>query len=311
MKLHIKFALVVCGAAIIPLLSSRAATVQVQVGVGGLKFTPQNATIQVGDTVQWVWAANGHSSTSGTPGNPDGLWDSGVQNSGFLFDHTFSETGTFSYFCTPHGTCCGMIGSVTVTAVTPAAGAVFANANAVSNEVWMYTRATDGQLTLLGTFSTQGTGGSGLSSQGSIALANKNRFLYAVNGGSNEITAFQVKRAGLTFVGKVASGGIFPNSIAVFGNLLYVLNSKGTAANIAGFRIQSDGSLVAIENSTRLLSRARPSPAQVGFTPDGTTLIVSEQGPDIFDTYAIGADGLATGTDTAGLGGQRSVWFRL
>jgi len=115
MKLHIKFAFVVCCAALIPLLSSRAATIQVQVGAGGLKFTPQNVTIQAGDTVKWVWAASGHSSTSGTPGNPDGMWDSGVQNSGFIFNQTFTTAGTFNYFCSPHGLCCGMIGSVTVT----------------------------------------------------------------------------------------------------------------------------------------------------------------------------------------------------
>ena len=116
MKLHTKFAFIVCCATVIPLLSSTADTIQVQVGAGGLKFTPQNVTIQAGDTVQWVWAANGHSSTSGTPGNPNGLWDSGVQNSGFIFNHTFPAAGTFSYYCSPHGACCGMVGSVTVTA---------------------------------------------------------------------------------------------------------------------------------------------------------------------------------------------------
>ena len=117
MKRHIKFAFVVCCTAIISLLSSSADTIQVQVGAGGLRFTPQNVTIQVGDTVEWIWAANGHSSTSGTPGNPDGLWDSGLHNSGFVFSHTFTTEGTFSYYCTPHGGCCGMVGSVTVTAV--------------------------------------------------------------------------------------------------------------------------------------------------------------------------------------------------
>ena len=117
MKLHTKFAFIVCCAATFSLLSSRAATIQVQVGAGGLIFTPQNVTIHVGDTVQWTWAANNHSSTSGTPGNPDGLWDSGVQNVGFVFSHTFTAAGTFPYFCTPHGGCCGMIGSVTVTDV--------------------------------------------------------------------------------------------------------------------------------------------------------------------------------------------------
>ena len=118
MKNYIKFAFVVCCTAALLLLSSRAATVQVQVAAGGLKFTPQNITIQAGDTVQWTWAASGHSSTSGTPGNPNGIWDSGVQNSGFVFSQTFSAPGSFSYFCTPHGACCGMVGSVTVTAAT-------------------------------------------------------------------------------------------------------------------------------------------------------------------------------------------------
>ncbi len=112
----IKFAFVVFCAAIISLVSAGATTFQVQVGAGGLKFTPQNVTIQVGDTVQWVWAASGHSSTSGTPGHPDGMWDSGVQNLGFMFSQTFVTAGTFNYYCTPHGACCGMIGSVIVNA---------------------------------------------------------------------------------------------------------------------------------------------------------------------------------------------------
>ena len=116
MKLHIKIALVVCCAALVPLLNSRAATFQVTVAPGGaLTFSPSNGTIQVGDTVQWTWASSGHSSTSGTPGHPDGLWDSGIQNVGFVFSHTFTGAGTFNDYCMPHGLCCGMVGSVTVT----------------------------------------------------------------------------------------------------------------------------------------------------------------------------------------------------
>lgn len=118
MKQYFKFAFVFCCAATLSLLSSRGDTIQVQVGAGGLRFTPQNVSIQVGDTVQWTWAANGHSTTSGTPGNPDGMWDSGIRNTGFVFNQTFTTAGIFNYFCTPHGGCCGMVGSVTVTNVT-------------------------------------------------------------------------------------------------------------------------------------------------------------------------------------------------
>ncbi len=112
-----KFAIILGCAAFLSLLNAMAATIQVQVGQDGLKFTPQDVTINVGDTVQWIWAASGHSTTSGVPGSPDGKWDSGVQNSGFVFNQTFTTAGSFNYFCSPHGLCCGMIGSVTVNSV--------------------------------------------------------------------------------------------------------------------------------------------------------------------------------------------------
>ncbi len=114
MKPYIKIAFVVCCVAMLSPLSSKADTIQVSVGDGGFKFTPQDVTIHVGDTVQWTWAASGHTSTSGTAGNPDGLWDSGFLNQGATFSFTFTAAGTFPYFCTAHGICCGMIGSVTV-----------------------------------------------------------------------------------------------------------------------------------------------------------------------------------------------------
>src|ERR1041385_4994766 len=86
-----------------------AATIEVQVGQEPLKFTPPMVTIQVGDTVQWNFVSSGHTTTSGTPGSPDGLWDSGIQNPGSTFSFTFTEAGSFPYFCTPHGACCGMV----------------------------------------------------------------------------------------------------------------------------------------------------------------------------------------------------------
>ncbi len=114
MKCYLRFAAIFCATAVLSAISASANTVTVQVGAGGLKFSPQDVTINVGDTVQWTWVGNDHSTTSGTPGNPNGIWDSGVQNTGATFSFTFSTPGTFPYFCTVHGGCCGMIGSVTV-----------------------------------------------------------------------------------------------------------------------------------------------------------------------------------------------------
>ena len=86
---------------------------------GALLFSPFTVTIQPGDTVMWTWKGSDHSVTSGTPGNPSGLFDSGIHNVGFTFSFTFSDPGTFNYYCLPHGACCGMTGKVIVAGATP------------------------------------------------------------------------------------------------------------------------------------------------------------------------------------------------
>ena len=96
-----------------------AATITVTVGNNCFCFSPATVTIHPGDTVQWSWASTGHSSTSGTPGAPSGLWDSGILSEGSTFTHTFNTAGSFPYYCVPHGACCGMRGTVTVTNSSP------------------------------------------------------------------------------------------------------------------------------------------------------------------------------------------------
>lgn len=91
-----------------------AATVTVTVGNNCFCFSPSSVTIHPGDTVRWTWSSTGHSSTSGTPGHPTGLWDSLILNQGAVFTHTFNSVGSFPYYCTPHGSCCNMVGMVTV-----------------------------------------------------------------------------------------------------------------------------------------------------------------------------------------------------
>src|SRR5438477_519231 len=97
-----------------------ATTVNVTVGPSGnLVFSPSSVTIHPGDTVHWIWGSDFHSSTSGSPGMPTGLWDSTLLNQGATFDHTFNTLGTFPYYCTSHGGCCGMVGTVIVVSETP------------------------------------------------------------------------------------------------------------------------------------------------------------------------------------------------
>jgi len=71
-------------------------------------FSPAGATVGVGDTVTWTNdpASVGHTTTS-----DDGLWDSSLIKAGDTFEHTFTEEGRFSYFCSIHPS---MKASVTV-----------------------------------------------------------------------------------------------------------------------------------------------------------------------------------------------------
>src|SRR5947208_9000954 len=102
--------------------AASAMTVDVTVGPNGnLDFSPSSVTIHPGDQVKWTWGSSGHSTTSGTPGMPNGIWDSGILNQGATFDHTFNAAGSFDYYCTPHGACCGMIGTITVANASPTA----------------------------------------------------------------------------------------------------------------------------------------------------------------------------------------------
>src|SRR5262245_43679199 len=59
-------------------------------------------TINVGDTIHWVWDEGFHSTTS-VAGIAE-QWDSGLSSTvGHTFDHTFTNVGTFAYYCTIHG----------------------------------------------------------------------------------------------------------------------------------------------------------------------------------------------------------------
>ena len=98
---------------------SQAKTFDVHVGTGGEYFSPALITIEPGDKIKWIWDSSFHSTTSGTPGNPSGMWNSGVLNSGSQFEFEFDTVGTFAYYCSVHGSCCGMVGTVNVVAGSP------------------------------------------------------------------------------------------------------------------------------------------------------------------------------------------------
>ena len=91
-----------------------ATTYTVTVAPGGsFTFSPSSQTINVGDTVEWVWGSGVHSSTSGAICIGDGKWDSTVLANPSTFSVTFTAAGTYPYYCVLH---CffGMTGEIIV-----------------------------------------------------------------------------------------------------------------------------------------------------------------------------------------------------
>lgn len=166
------------------------------------------------------------------------------------------------------------------------------------NSVIQYQRAENGALVwgqevLTGGRGTGATAVDPLGSQDSLVLSGDGHLLLAANAGSNEITVFEVDHDKLTWRNKVRSGGQFPNSIALFGDLVYVLNAKGTSPNITGFRLDPDGFLHAIPGARVALPPGSMGANDVQFAQDGTKLLVTVSGTNQVLVFGVGDDGIA------------------
>jgi 6-phosphogluconolactonase (cycloisomerase 2 family) len=179
-------------------------------------------------------------------------------------------------------------------------GAVYIETNGAqdatkANQIVAYYRHGDGTLSEAGRFLTGGSGtGVRDFSSGSIVLTTigRQQFLLVTNAGSNDVSVLSVQANGLTVASRVPAGGTHPASVAQHGNLVYVANQG--SGNIAGFTIDSDGHLTAIQGSSRTLSGG--GAIQVLFNNDGSVLVVTEQSPDAIDLFEVESDtGLTEG----------------
>ena len=177
--------------------------------------------------------------------------------------------------------------------------------NAAGNQIVAYHRHGDGALTLAGAFDTGGLGGvlngsvvDHLASQGSLTYDPENNVLYAVNAGSNTVSVFSVKGDSLSLQQVISSGGSFPVSVSVHGDVVYVLNALG-GGSVQGY-VSWFGRLVPLPRSNRNLGLTIPTdttqfthtPGQVSFSPDGSQLVVTTKanGNDI-DVFHVGPFG--------------------
>jgi 6-phosphogluconolactonase len=187
----------------------------------------------------------------------------------------------------------------------PAAVYTLSN-DASSNEVVVYARASDGNLTLSGSYATGGQGlGAGLGSQGGLVFQPSTGLFFAVNAGDNSISMLSLNEDGsLTMLSHVPSGGSVPDTITVSGDTVYVAN-EGVAgmssANISGFKV-TGATLAPIASSTQALSAANPIPVDISFTPDGTLLVVTEKATNMIDTFSVTAGVAGTAKVQASVG---------
>ncbi len=186
-----------------------------------------------------------------------------------------------------------------------ASHAVFVQTDSTSgNHVVAYQRAADGVLSPAGSYATGGLGGilggsvvDHTASQGSLTYDPWHSLLYAVNAGSNTVSVFAVSGDRLELRQVLSSGGTFPVSVAVHGELVYVVNALN-GGSLQGYRVF--GSYLApLPGSGRALGldpTATPqftnTPGQVAFTPNGARLIVTTKanGNDI-DVFGVGFGG--------------------
>jgi len=172
-------------------------------------------------------------------------------------------------------------------------GHVFAMSNATSgNELLVYVAARDGMLSPRERLATHGAGaGGGLGNQGAVTFSRSGRHLFVVNALSNTVSTFAVRRQRIVLRSVVDSGGLQPVSLTEHDGVVYVLNAAG-AGNVSGFR--NGGGMLRPLNVTLPLSAAGGTgPAQVSFSPDGATLLVTEKGTNKLASYRVRHDGRA------------------
>jgi 6-phosphogluconolactonase len=190
------------------------------------------------------------------------------------------------------------VGASTAPAGAAAGSYVYTESNQTSagggNTVLAYWVASGGSLTPVGSFATGGDGtGAGLGSQGAINVAGGGRALLVVNAGSNTVSYFRILDSGqLRLVDAAPSGGTSPVSVTAHGGWVEVLNQGN---NTVGSLLLTSRSLVPSSHPAVSLSSAAATPEQIGFTPSGAHVIVTEKVSSSIDTFDVTSGGQLTG----------------
>jgi 6-phosphogluconolactonase len=151
------------------------------------------------------------------------------------------------------------------------------------NRLYAFPRGADGRL---GEPSFVATGGRGdgvphLTSQGSVVLTSDGERVLVANAGSDDVTVLTAA-AEPEVVAVVPAGGSAPKSVTEHDGLVYVLNTGD--GSLVGFRLSGG------EVGRRELP-AGSDPAQVGFSPDGSALVVTDRAANALFLYPVDSEG--------------------
>ena len=171
-----------------------------------------------------------------------------------------------------------------------ATGAVYVQTNASPNEVIAFRRMTDGSLERIGAVATGGDGDGmpHLTSQGSVVLTRDGRHLLVTNAASDDLSVFAIADDGSVELRHRVPTGAAPKSVAEHDGFVAVLHTG--KPGVSAFRLD-DEAIAPVIGADEVLGASDADPAQVGLTPDGSMLVITERGTDSIVSYPVNADG--------------------
>ena len=174
------------------------------------------------------------------------------------------------------------------------------------NQIVAYSRMEDGSLEEIGVYDTAGigenirnSGANPLASQDPLIVSQDNRFLFAVNAGSESISSFVINddmtltQASLNVSTTGSSNAQNPVSLTQYDDVLYVANTGAyfdetnqplstlpsdrnrTNSSIIGFRIANNGTLTELAGSE--IPGIAANVGSIEFSSDGSALYITER----------------------------------
>ncbi|MDK2743791.1 MAG: lactonase family protein [Nitrospira sp. BO4] len=214
-------------------------------------------------------------------------------------------------------------------ALVPIAGSPFANlpgpsaiaissdgfftfvASSRANNVTAFRVSTDGGLILVPSTGLNPNPAAVGTTPGAMAISSDTKYLYVVNGGSDNVTAFNIGAAGvLTPIppaagnsNPVSVGGSDPASVVIspIGKFLFVANSGSN--DVSAFSIGGTGLLTLIPpsgTSRNPISTGGTASKGIAISPNGSFLYVANSGSNDVTVFQIAANGLLSLVPPAG-----------